>query len=252
LCKGEGSMRDRRQWIVIVSILGLMVSVITLTAWVAARARILVETGETGKSVQASMDRVIPAKASSATDPALLSGAEALKQEKYIAWVWVTDPSGEIAFHSGGPGSPGENVESLARRDVSLLVESLPKGTLDATQKLLLMTAQALRSEGEHNDVYRHAVRPVFDKSGKLAAVVGIAYDVNPGISRPELWWRAGILVALGGLAVYWLGLPTWVYLDARVRGDVAALWGAFVLVTNLVGLMAYLIATARPGGNHT
>jgi hypothetical protein len=243
-------MPDRRQWIVVVAVAGLAVSVVMIALGIPARSRMLAETGETQRSVQSSMNAVIPARASSATDPTLLSGAEALKQEKYVAWVWVTDPSGEIVFHSGGPGSSGENVENLARRDASLLLESLPKGILDPTQRLLLMTARALRSEGEHNDVLRHAVRPVFDQSGKLAAVVGIAYDVNPAISSPGLWWNASILVALGGLAVYWLGLPAWVYLDARSQRDVAVLWGAFVLITNLVGLMAYLIATAGPRGS--
>jgi hypothetical protein len=46
---------------------------------------------------------------------------------------------------------------------------------------------------------------------------------------------------------IYWLALPLWVFLDARDRRERALAWGIFVLIGNLVALLAYLLATSRP-----
>ena len=52
--------------------------------------------------------------------------------------------------------------------------------------------------------------------------------------------------------AIYWLALPLWVFLDARDRRDRALAWGIFVLIGNLVALLAYLLATSRPSAGHS
>ena len=47
---------------------------------------------------------------------------------------------------------------------------------------------------------------------------------------------------------MYWLSLPLWVLLDARERWDYAMVWAIFVLIGNLVALIAYLLARSpRP-----
>lgn len=241
-------MRHRRQWIVALSVSGLLVAVAALAAMIPVRHRMLADTGETRASAMGSLDRLLPDSAGSAQDAALLSAAGSLGAEPYVANVWLVDAAGSITYHSGGPGSVGRNVAELARPDAGgRIVDGLPAGTLDETTRLLILTMGAMRREGDHNDVFRHAVRPVPGPSGDLVAIVGITYDVNPAVSGPGGWWRFGILIALAGLGVYWLGLPLWTYLDARARGESSLLWASVVLITNLVGLLTYLIATGRP-----
>jgi len=42
--------------------------------------------------------------------------------------------------------------------------------------------------------------------------------------------------------AVYWIGLALWVYKDAGKKQTNAALWGLLVLLTNLAGLLIYIM----------
>jgi hypothetical protein len=51
------------------------------------------------------------------------------------------------------------------------------------------------------------------------------------------------LLAGLLALAVYWLCLPLWVWLDARERGERAWAWAVFVLLGNPVALPAYILA---------
>lgn len=52
-----------------------------------------------------------------------------------------------------------------------------------------------------------------------------------------------GFAVLAGlGLLTYWLSLAWWVYTDARERRQNALVWGLVALVTNLPGLLAYLL----------
>lgn len=43
-------------------------------------------------------------------------------------------------------------------------------------------------------------------------------------------------------LILYWLALAVWVYLDAKNRSYNPVLWGGLALITNLVGLIMYLM----------
>ena len=87
-------MRGRRQWVVLVSVLGIGVSVVMLVFAVGSRARLLVDTGETRDSVVSALARLLPSTALSAKDPALTGPVQALSREKYVAFVWLTDASG--------------------------------------------------------------------------------------------------------------------------------------------------------------
>lgn len=42
--------------------------------------------------------------------------------------------------------------------------------------------------------------------------------------------------------ALYWIGLALWVYKDANKKNTNAPLWGLLVLVTNIVGVIVYLM----------
>lgn len=180
-------------------------------------------------------------------DPRLIAAAERLKGEPYVASVWLVDGEGDIVFHWRGPGRKGRNVASLAERDMGRVLEGRGSGTFSDLQKLQLLTVGAIRSEREHNDVFRHLVRPVQGDDGLPAALVAVAYDVSPYVRGPATYGVILTLIFVAGLAVYWLGLPLWVYLDASSRGEAAVLWGALVLLTNLVGLLAYLIVISKP-----
>jgi len=44
-------------------------------------------------------------------------------------------------------------------------------------------------------------------------------------------------------LAIYWISVPAWTFLDARDRGETAWIWGAFTVIGNVIALVAYLLA---------
>jgi len=113
------------------------------------------------------------------------------------------DYTGRIVFHWRGPGEEGQNVRNLAQPDVSGALEALAPGTLSEFQKLQLLAVSAMRREGEHNDVFRHVVWPVADRGGNPTAMVVLAFDVNPQVSRPP---------GLVGAISLSLLLPVWCY----------------------------------------
>lgn len=240
-------MRDKRNQIALAVVLAIVAATAALVLLSPNRARILTDTGETRASVESSLGRLLPTTVESARDPRLMAAAEDLQNEPYVASVWVVDGAGNIVFHRRGPGKEGQNVASLAERDMGRALEGMAPGVLSDFQKLELLTVGAIRSEGEHNDVFRHLVRTVQGEDGLPAALVAVAYDVSPYVRGSGASSIVLTLVFLAGLAVYWLGLPLWVYLDASSRGEAAVLWGAFVLITNLVGLLAYLIVISKP-----
>jgi len=53
---------------------------------------------------------------------------------------------------------------------------------------------------------------------------------------------RELVFVSFVGLLGYWLALPLWTWLDARQRGDRAWTWSIFVLLGNVMALLAYLL----------
>jgi len=240
-------MPTRNTWIATAAVAGIAVAVTTGAVTASRRARGLVDTGETRASVQSSLSKLLPKAVESARDPGLISAAGRLTKEPYVASLWVVDRSGEIVFRAGGPGRQGDKVQELAREDMAPALEALGPEALTESQKLRLLAVGAMRREGEHNDVFRHLVRAVPDSAGITAALVVLAHDVNPSVGQPSAGYIAWLLTGLAGFLVYWLGLPLWVYLDARARAEAATLWGVFVLFTNLVGLLAYLIVIHRP-----
>lgn len=239
-------MPTRNTWIATAAVAGIAVAVITGAVTASRRSQGLVDTGETRASVQSSLDRLLPKAVESARDLGLMSAAERLTKQPYVASLWVVDRDGEIVFRAGGPGRQGDKIQDLARQDMAHALEALGPEALTESQKIRLLAVGAIRREGDHNDVFRHLVQALPDSAGNTAALVVLAYDVNPSVGQPSAGYIAGLLTGLAGFLVYWLGLPVWVYLDARARAEAAALWGLFVLFTNLVGLLAYLIVIHR------
>jgi hypothetical protein len=60
----------------------------------------------------------------------------------------------------------------------------------------------------------------------------------------PYLEIMLKITFSLLGLifALYWIGLALWIYKDANKKNTNASLWGLLVLVTNIVGVIVYLM----------
>jgi hypothetical protein len=129
----------------------------------------------------------------------------------------------------------------------------VPEDALDQDQIVVLLAASVMQAEGEHNDVFRHILRPILDQDGKVVALVGLTYDISPAIgAAPGIITILLYAAALLGMGVYWLSLPLWVWLDARTRGERAWVWGVFVLFGNLIGLITYILARRpSPEGSH-
>jgi hypothetical protein len=241
-------MWTKRNWIAVAAAAGILVSAVTGTVLTQRRSRMLVDTGVTRAAVEDSLRSLLPKTVESARDPRLIAAVRELEKALYVVSVWVVAPDGEIVYRRCGPGQLGDKVQDLARDDMAPAIAALGPGAFSETQRLQLLAVAAMRREGEHNDVFRHMARALPDAAGGLGAVVVLGYDVSPLVgSPPDFLYLSLLLSGLAGFAVYWLGLPLWVACDARARGEAAALWAVFVLFTNLVGLVAYLIVIWRP-----
>ncbi|MCL5985152.1 MAG: hypothetical protein M1371_01135 [Actinobacteria bacterium] len=239
-------MFRNRKWILVISTIGIMAAILIMIIGGRERSKMLIETGETRASVELFMQRLLPEAANSADDQRLVAAVTGLEGEPYVASAWIVDWTGQIVLHLKGPGRQGENVKDIARGDMARVLEAVDEGTFSESQKLQLFTIGAMRSEGEHNDVFRHLVRPIFNQSGETVALVALAYDVSPYVQYPGMSTVILTVVSVLGIIVYWLGLPLWALFDSRARGESAILWGFFVLITNLAGLIAYLIVISR------
>lgn len=229
-------------WVALVCGLIALASVIALTQ---TRNTALIDTGVTRPAVVATLDRLQALQPSSLEDPTFQQAVKAARDEPYVATVWLFAPDGRIVWAGGStalsapaPGTAEERATAETRR----ILATLPEGALSAEQRTLLLAASAIQAEGEHNDVYRHLLRPITAPDGTVVALVGVAYDVSDWGGAPSAGWVALLLGGLGGFGLYWLALPLWVWLDARQRGERAWVWAVFVLIGNLVALLAYLL----------
>ena len=183
----------------------------------------------------------------SVDDPAFRKAVEGLRDVEGVATVWLFSPDGRLVYAAGSMArsTPAGTAEELATNDARRVIDALPDDALGPHQRTWLLAASAIQREGEHNDVLRHLLRPIAGKDGSTVAIVGVAYDALS--ASVGLGWKLAVIGMLLGLAVYWLSLPTWVYLDARQRGENAAAWATFTLVGNLGALIGYLLARVPP-----
>lgn len=68
-----------------------------------------------------------------------------------------------------------------------------------------------------------------------------IIRTVSPIPYAERLVETIGVLMGLIFL-IYWIGLALWVYKDANRKHNYPSLWGLLVLITNLVGLIIYIM----------
>jgi hypothetical protein len=230
---------------------GLVVAVLMLGVCSSERQRMLADNGETRRAVEPALNAVLDRHPASIDDASFRSAVANLSRARYMATVWLFSADGRLVSASGSTAAStptGKTAEDLATEETVRVLGAV-EGALPPSARTLALVASSIMREGEHNDVYRHLARPITAASGSVEGYLGIAYAASPSLAAPvSAAWILELAAFTVGLAVYWMALPLWVFLDARARGDRAWIWAAFVLVGNLVALMAYLLARApRP-----
>jgi len=233
----------------IVAVTGALVAVLCLGLQNAGRRSSLVDTGDTRRAVEANaLAPLLALHPASIDAPAFRQAIAQAQGAPYVSYVWLFAPDGTI-IQGNLAAAKGGDTRQMATDETQRVLGILPEEMLSAEQRVALLAASAMQSEGEHNDVFRHMLREVRGPSDELVALVGLTYDVSSGISTPPGALTVLLLVGLLlGMGVYWLSLPIWVWLDARTRGERAWVWAIFVLLGNLVALIAYILARSpRP-----
>lgn len=211
------------------------------------RQRGLVDTGETRSVVEVTAADLQARRAATLEDRAFRQAVRDALQARYVVAMWLFTPDGRIAYQAGGGPDPSRFYE-WATKEMKTVLDSLPEGAISDEQVGALLAVCALRGAGggDHNDVFRHMVRPLRSPEGASVGWLGIAYDVNPGVSAaPSVGWVLLLAGILFGAVAYKVSLVSWVFLDAKARGERAWVWMLFALVADLVALMAYLLARA-------
>jgi hypothetical protein len=227
----------------IIAVIGALIALVCMIVSAANRQSLLIDTGETRRVVETTtLVQLQALHPDSIDDPAFREAIGRAKDAPYVAYVWLFTPDGQIVAGNLAV-SPGSTVDVSATGEMHRVLDMLPEGTLSADQRLRLLAASAMQAEGEHNDVYRHLLREVRGPEGNVVALVGVTYDVSPAVDSPGLGWMASLVGGFLALAVYWLSLPVWVWLDARARGERPWVWAVFVLLGNLVALITYILA---------
>ncbi len=224
-----------------ISLAAALIAIVCAVIGIPQRQQYLVDNGVTRAAAEAELDQVVVQQPSALNDPDFLQVVKDLPGNAYIVYTWLFDSDGRILFTSARSAYQG-NAAEHATMETQRLLSTLPSDALTDEQQTLLLAASAIQSEGEHNDVFRHMIREVRSPDGVLLGWIGVTYEVNPDIGKPDLGYIFSLLVWLISMGIYWLSLPLWVWIDARTRGERAKIWTLFVLVGNLAALMAYLL----------
>ncbi|NMB90088.1 MAG: hypothetical protein GYA17_17155 [Chloroflexi bacterium] len=237
---------NRIPWIALV---GAGVAVAALAALFSLRQDLLVDSGQTRPVAEEALRQLSALRPQAVTEPGFLERVGQAVGKDALATLWVFDPAGKLVFSQGSTARAAVTGAG-ATPEMQRALDALPAGLLDEQQRLALGLASAIQAEGEHNDIYRHLLRPVYAEDGSLAGYLGAAYEISPDAGLPGAPYLLSLLAFVLGLGVYWLALPWWTWLDARRSGERAWAWAAFVLIGNLVPLLAYLLVrhTPRPG----
>ena len=224
----------------IFAVVGLIMFIIAGAISQSGEQGFLTDTGRNRPAVEAVLVQLQAIRPVSLDDPDFMSAVKAAQREPHVASLWLFTPDGRCAY-STSPIAARGNVEDWASVDVRGSLDVLSDDTLSDVQHTMLLVGSAIRSEWTHNDIYRHMVGAVRKHDGSTVALIAVAYEISGGAhSKPAFF--IGAPAALIGLAVYWLSLPLWVFLDARARGRQVWTWTTFIFIGNLVALLAYLL----------
>jgi hypothetical protein len=236
-------------WLALVSGLLAVLGIFLLSV---LRADLLADTGETLSIVEASLEPLLIAQPESIDDPDLMVLIEDVAASPHVATLWLLNPNGEV-IHSTGATSQSffqGTAQDYSSTELARILSALPDGALSNEQRMLLHVASAIQREGEHNDIYGHIVREIRAPAGSLTGLIGIAYQVSP--EEAGLGWKMLVLASILGVIGYWLALPIWTLLDGKQRGERAWAWAVFVLLGNLMALLAYLLTRAPKSADAT
>ena len=219
-----------------------LVMAVAVGPWL-GRQMLLTDTGETRRVVEGTLAQLQALRPVSLDDAAFREAVVQARDAQYVAYVWLFTPDGEIleGNRAISQGTVGASATDEMRRVLGMLSD----GTLSDGQRTALLAASAMQKEGEHNDVFRHLLREIHGPDGELVAWVGVTFDVSPAVSAPGAGYISFVVGLFLAMAVYWLSLPAWVWLDARARDERAWAWAVFVLLGNLVALIAYILVRA-------
>ena len=237
-------LRGLKRALPIVAIVGAITVVVTIPVAWHQRQAALTDTGETRSVVESWLAELLAMHPASIDDIEFRRALEQATAAPYAAAVWLFAPDGRIIYSAGSTAPSTASygtVEGAATNDTRRALDALHTGALSHRQRMWLLAVSAMRREGEHNDLYRHLLRPVETLDGSTVALIGVAYDVSEWV--PAIGWKLALLLGVVGLGVYWLSLPLWVLLDARSRNERAWAWTAFVFMGNLMALIAYLLS---------
>jgi len=164
-----------------------------------------------------------------------------------ISTKWLISAEGKIIY-ANGVMAQSTPVNSIIKN----LVDAQNRGLIgavewnvDSLQMRMLYVAAAIRSEGEHNDIYGHLVIPLKTSSNELVGFVGVAYTLDDSKS-PSRYYYLIIISLIVCFLLYWLLLPLWVYFDCCERNNKSVLWALFVLLGNIPAFIAYLISDRK------
>lgn len=211
--------------------------------------KIRVESSETQRTVDAAVAELQSLHPNSLEEPTFRQALEKFRHAQYVVYVWLIRPDGKIAFSTAPSANHGrvKGVEESATEETHRILSEMPEGFLTPQQRMALLAASAIQSEGEHNDVFHQMIRPLRNSNDVDVGFIGVSFAATPDSGAfPGITYAIALFLIPVGLLVYWLALPWWVFLDAKGRGEKAWVWAMFVLLGNLVALLAYLL-TRRP-----
>jgi len=228
--------------VAVVAALLALVTVLVVGPWLGQRILLKVDTGETRQAVESTtLADLLEMHPGSVDDEAFRVAVMQALDMPYVAAVWLFAPDGRVL--EGNRSLTSGTVAASATDETRRVIGILAPEALSAEQRTALLAASVMQREGEHNDIFRHMLRELRGPAGELVGWIGITYDISPAVSAPGAGFIAFVLGLVTSVAVYWLSLPTWVWIDARARGERAWVWAIFVLLGNLVALIAYLLA---------
>lgn len=201
--------------------------------------------GETKVPVEATVGRLRALHPADINAPAFRKAVSNAARAPHVAAIWVYTPEGKPLY---GKGCILRQAVQNPRgtQPTRELLDSLPSGMLDSRQRGALLTVASLQAEGEHKNIYHYMVRTALSPTGEVIGLIGVVYEKNsvPVPSRDVALAFAMIVAAF----IYKLSLITWVFMDARQRGERAWVWTAFALIGDIVALIAYLLVRSpRP-----
>lgn len=222
---------------------GALAVAITGFLFVSGKMKTLrLESVETRRTVDAAMAELQALRPASLEDPGFRRALETFSRERSVVYVWLIKADGKIAYSNSKRADLG-SVDEYATEETRRLLSELPKDFLAPQQRIALLAASAIQSEGEHNDVFRQMLRPLRAGNGDDLGFIGVSYDAASDTGAfPGLMYAVALFLIPSGLLAFGLALAWWVFIDAKERGEKAWIWTMFVLLGNVFALFAYLL----------